>query len=210
MPRSIRHSAPTGPLAGPAHPRHLDRRRRSLRLDLARRPRRRGAQGRNARHRRFAARLAPHKHGVPLWWKVTNRNKRGITLDLRKPRRQGAARPPRRGSRRAGRELPHRHARRLGHHPRLAAGDQPAAHDPARHRLRPDRPLPRPSRLRARVRGDERLHPHVRRGGRHAAASRLPDLRRDRRALRRDRHPRRALPREGSTPPRAARRSTAR
>src|SRR5580704_9370689 len=30
-------------------------------------------------------RLAPHKDGVPLWWKVTNRNKRGITLDLRKP-----------------------------------------------------------------------------------------------------------------------------
>ena len=30
-------------------------------------------------------RLAPHKDGVPLWWKVTNRNKKGITLDLRKP-----------------------------------------------------------------------------------------------------------------------------
>lgn len=30
-------------------------------------------------------RLAPHKNGVPLWWKVTNRNKKGITLDLRKP-----------------------------------------------------------------------------------------------------------------------------
>src|SRR6201992_2867594 len=29
-------------------------------------------------------RLAPHKDGVPLWWKVTNRNKRGITLDLRR------------------------------------------------------------------------------------------------------------------------------
>lgn len=27
--------------------------------------------------------LAPHKDGVPLWWKVANRNKRGITLDLR-------------------------------------------------------------------------------------------------------------------------------
>jgi len=27
--------------------------------------------------------LAPHKDGAPLWWKVTNRNKRGITLDLR-------------------------------------------------------------------------------------------------------------------------------
>jgi crotonobetainyl-CoA:carnitine CoA-transferase CaiB-like acyl-CoA transferase len=29
--------------------------------------------------------LAPHKDGVPLWWKVTTRNKRGITLDLRRP-----------------------------------------------------------------------------------------------------------------------------
>ena len=29
--------------------------------------------------------LAPHKNGVPLWWKVTNRNKKGVTLDLRKP-----------------------------------------------------------------------------------------------------------------------------
>lgn len=27
--------------------------------------------------------LPPHKEGKPLWWKVTNRNKRGITLDLR-------------------------------------------------------------------------------------------------------------------------------
>ena len=29
--------------------------------------------------------LAPHKDGAPLWWKVTNRNKKGVTLDLRKP-----------------------------------------------------------------------------------------------------------------------------
>ena len=29
--------------------------------------------------------LAPHKDGVPLWWKVTNRNKKGVTLDLRLP-----------------------------------------------------------------------------------------------------------------------------
>ena len=27
----------------------------------------------------------PHKNGKPLWWKVTNRGKRLITLDLRKP-----------------------------------------------------------------------------------------------------------------------------
>jgi crotonobetainyl-CoA:carnitine CoA-transferase CaiB-like acyl-CoA transferase len=29
--------------------------------------------------------LPPHKDGVPLWTKVTNRNKRGVTIDLRKP-----------------------------------------------------------------------------------------------------------------------------
>jgi crotonobetainyl-CoA:carnitine CoA-transferase CaiB-like acyl-CoA transferase len=33
--------------------------------------------------------LAPHKDGVPLWWKVTNRNKRGVTLDLRQPEGRG-------------------------------------------------------------------------------------------------------------------------
>lgn len=27
--------------------------------------------------------LAPHKDGVPLWWKVANRNKKGISVDLR-------------------------------------------------------------------------------------------------------------------------------
>jgi crotonobetainyl-CoA:carnitine CoA-transferase CaiB-like acyl-CoA transferase len=27
--------------------------------------------------------LPPHKYGVPLWWKVGNRNKKGITLDVR-------------------------------------------------------------------------------------------------------------------------------
>ncbi|CAB3862564.1 CaiB/BaiF CoA transferase family protein [Achromobacter denitrificans] len=27
--------------------------------------------------------LAPHKEGVPLWWKVANRNKKGISVDLR-------------------------------------------------------------------------------------------------------------------------------
>lgn len=32
--------------------------------------------------------LPPMKDGVPLWWKVANRNKKGITLDLRKPKGQ--------------------------------------------------------------------------------------------------------------------------
>ena len=30
--------------------------------------------------------LPPHKDGEALWWKVTNRNKRAITLDIRKPK----------------------------------------------------------------------------------------------------------------------------
>ncbi|MCZ4315509.1 CoA transferase [Comamonadaceae bacterium G21597-S1] len=30
--------------------------------------------------------LQPVKDGVPLWWKVANRGKKGITLDVRKPR----------------------------------------------------------------------------------------------------------------------------
>jgi len=30
--------------------------------------------------------LQPVKEGVPLWWKVANRGKRGISLDVRKPR----------------------------------------------------------------------------------------------------------------------------
>ena len=29
--------------------------------------------------------LQPVKNGVPLWWKIANRGKRGITLDVRKP-----------------------------------------------------------------------------------------------------------------------------
>jgi len=32
--------------------------------------------------------MPPHKDGVSLWWKVTNRNKRSITIDLRKPEGQ--------------------------------------------------------------------------------------------------------------------------
>ncbi|MDQ2928059.1 MAG: CoA transferase [Pseudomonadota bacterium] len=32
--------------------------------------------------------LPPHRDGVPLWWKVTNRNKKGVTLDLRRAEAQ--------------------------------------------------------------------------------------------------------------------------
>ena len=49
----------------------------------------------------------------------------------------------------------------------------------------------------ANLRGDERLHPHVRRGRRLAAASRLSDLGRDRRTVRRGRRAVGAVPAEG-------------
>jgi len=42
--------------------------------------------------------LAPHKDGVSLWWKVTNRNKKGITLDLRRPEAREVLAPLVRGS----------------------------------------------------------------------------------------------------------------
>ena len=154
--------------------------------------------------------LAPHKDDVSLWWKVTNRNKKGITLDLRKPDGKALLAQLLADRRRADRELPSRHARPMGHHAGLAAGDQSEAHDPARHRLRPDRALSRPSRLCPRVRGDERLYAHVRRGGRHAAASRLSHFGRDRRIVRRGRRVRRRSIGSRKIPPRAGRKSTAR
>ena len=143
--------------------------------------------------------LPPHKDGVPLWWKVTNRNKKGVTLDLHSQTGRDLLAKLLGRARRAGRELPPRHARPLGHHPPVAAGDQPAAHDPPRDRLRADRAVQEPPGLRPRVRGDERLHAHVRRGRRHAAPSRVPDLGRDRRPLRRARRARRAVPPEGGS-----------
>ena len=85
-------------------------------------------------------RLAPHKDGVPLWWKVTNRNKRGITLDLRKAD----------GKALLGRLIENYDVLvenfrtgtldEWGITRAVAAGDQSAADHPARHRLRPDRP----------------------------------------------------------------------
>ena len=73
------------PACGPARARHLDRGRRpfasTLLADLGAEVLKVEMPGSGDALRR----LAPHKDGVPLWWKVTNRNKKGITLDLRKP-----------------------------------------------------------------------------------------------------------------------------
>ena len=100
---------------------------------------------------------------MPLWFKVSNRNKKGITLDLRKPR---------------GREL---FARLLPRFDVLVENFRPGtlddwelpverlhadpsqANDPARHRLRSDGAVPQQSGLRARLRGAVGLYLSVRR-----------------------------------------------
>ncbi len=126
--------------------------------------------------------LAPHKDGVPLWWKVTNRNKKGVTLDLRIPE---------------GRDL---FAKLVADADVLVENFRPGTLDgwgitrawlqglnPRLTILRvtgfgQDGPYAERPGLRAHLRGDERLHADLRRGGRAAAASRLSDLRRRRAA----------------------------
>lgn len=117
--------------------------------------------------------LLPVHDGVPLYWKVVNRGKRGISLDVRKP---------------AGRELllrllprfdvlvevPPRHARSLGAGHRDLHAGQPAAGRAPPDRLRADRADARQAGLRARVRGDERLHAVVWRSRRQPLAHELP------------------------------------
>ncbi len=109
--------------------------------DAARRPRRRCAQGGNAgrgrlrcaawRRTRTACRCGGRS---PTATRKASRS----TCASRRARRCSAVWSP---SATSGREFPHRHARRLGHHPGLAAGHQSPTDDPAHHRLRPDRAL---------------------------------------------------------------------
>ena len=85
----------------------------------------RRCEGRDAGRRRLPRALAPHKDGAPLWWKVTNRNKRASRSIFASPRVGVCSRSWWPGTRRAGREFPARHARRLGNHAELAAGLNP-------------------------------------------------------------------------------------
>ncbi len=81
------------------------------------------------------------------------RNKRSMTLDLRKDVGQGTIPAPGRGIRRAGRKSPGPDARRPGLRVRAPGRAQPAPGGPADAGGRADRALPRLRRLRTRFRG---------------------------------------------------------
>ena len=65
------------------------------------------------------------RDGEGLWWKLVNRNKRTIALDLKDHRRSGRAAAPGRRCQRARRELPARHARAPRSRPRQLLARNP-------------------------------------------------------------------------------------
>ena len=145
------------------------------------------------RRRPGRAATARARTASALWWKMLGRNKRTITLDL------GDA---------DGAEVLRRLVadadvlienfrpgtlERWGLGPERAARDQPRPGDRPGHRLRADRPVRRPARLRHARRGDERLRRHHRRAGRPAHAAAVRARRRHRRAGHRVRDDDRAL-----------------
>ena len=178
---------------------------RSLRLDAARRPRRRGGQGRVAGRRR-------HPHLA-----AAGARRRGDVLPRRQPQ-QALGRPRPQGRRRrrarpgAGRprrhhdgELPAGRARALRPRLRHRRRRQPAGRLRLDQRLRYDGPGPRAARLRPDRAGDVGPDEPDRQPGHRALPLRHLGLRRDGRPARHDRHPRRAA-RPRRDRPRSARR----
>ena len=83
----------------------------------------------------------------PPAFRVTNRNKRSITLDVRSSAGARGLPRARAGERRHRGELPPRHARAVGPRARHSAPDQPAPRPAARLGIRPDRPVRRARRV---------------------------------------------------------------
>ena len=106
-----------------------------------------------------------------------DRNKLGVTLDLKTP--AGARALPRAGAarRRGERELQRGHDGAPRARLRGAARSEPGPRVRLDHRLRPDRALRAPARLRHAGAGDQRLHEHHRRSRRAADPLRPVDLR---------------------------------
>ncbi len=169
---------------------------------IAGRPRRRGCQGRAARHRRRYEEL-----GSALRGRCPRRAHDRVGLfpigepgeEVGRDRHGRSARPggdPRDGAdiRRADRELQGRSAGEVRSRLRRAGADQPQACLLLDHRLRPNRPLPRPRRLRLHGAGARRSHEHH--GGSRPRSGRRADQGRRRGRghlhgpLRRDRHSR--------------------
>ena len=137
------------------------------------------------------------RDGEGLWWKLVNRNKRVIALDLKADDDLAPAALAAGRRRRAGRELPARHARTAGPRARRPARRQPTAGHHPRHRLRPDRPVRRSAGLRDDRRGDERPVVDQRLPRRPAAAAADRAHRRGHRHRRRVRDDGRAAQRAG-------------
>ena len=159
------------PLNGPAGDRVRAAARRPVHRHAARRLRRRRDQDRGAGRRRRDARLGPPAPQRPLAVVVDP----GPQQALRRAEPARARGPADR--RRAGRhrrhrarELPARDDGEVGPRARGRPRAQPARDLRARVRLRPDRPLRAPPRLRLGGRGDLRPAPHQRLPGPGAAA----------------------------------------
>ena len=191
-----RRRARRRPLSRPARDRVRAAARRPVRRHAARRLRRR-RRSRSRRRRRGDpmrdwGRLRHNDHS--LWWSMLARNKRSVALNLREargPGDRGAAVRDRR--RRASRTSGPGTMERWGLGPEEVHARNPRRDLRARDRLRADRPLPRPPRLRVGGRGDRRpaLHQRLPRPG--AAAHGHLARRHARRPVGVPGHPARAL-----------------
>ena len=110
----------------------------------------------------------PKKDGETAAYLLFNRNKRGMTLDLKSPEGVEVIKALVQEVRRARRELPHRHDGELRPRLRRARRDQPAAHLLLGLRLRPHRAAQGQPGLRSADAGVQRHHVHHRRAGRPA------------------------------------------
>ena len=123
--------------------------------------------------------LAP---GVSAPFLAVNRNKRGIVLDLKQPGRRGVSKKLVATADVLVENYRPGVARRLGVDYATLRGDQPAPDLLLDLRLRPDRALRRPRRLRPHRPGHERDHERHGQRGRRAGQGRRPDHRPGRRA----------------------------
>ena len=150
-PHPFRHRiGPRHAAAGRARHRCRQLSRRALCGHDPGRVRRRGHQGRASRRRRPDAPLRHRHRAAGRDAEVAQREPQQEVRHLRSApaRRRGTVLEAGRQVRCAGRELPPRHDGKLGPGLGGAARGEPEARDAARHRLRPDRAVPPPPRLR--------------------------------------------------------------
>ena len=127
-----------------------------------------------------------------LWWTILARNKRSVALNLREPEGQEIAKQLADGADIILENFRPGTMEKWGLGPEDIHARNPKRHLRPRLRLRPDRPLRAPPRLRLRRRGDQRPQTHQRLPRPGAAALRHQPRRHARRAIRLPGHPARA------------------